>query len=202
MRLATLAATFAASLAAGAGAANATVYVVDAKANSSTGGVGLDSITLMAGEAFTVSSSTDDLWTAEVGSNTRTSDGDGLVATRFASPTDDSGFPPGSLIEEPFPNWVENGFSAPYASLVGQINGVYEELGANFSGTAWATGTLTLFFWDENNFDNGGNIAFDIETPIASGGGVPEPASWALMILGFGLTGASVRARRQVGATA
>ena len=34
----------------------------------------------------------------------------------------------------------------------------------------------------------------------ASGGGVPEPASWALMILGFGATGAALRRRRLVAA--
>lgn len=34
------------------------------------------------------------------------------------------------------------------------------------------------------------------------GGGVPEPASWALMIGGFGLAGATLRARRKMGAAA
>lgn len=32
-------------------------------------------------------------------------------------------------------------------------------------------------------------------------GGVPEPASWAMLIVGFGLTGASMRRRRVAGAT-
>jgi hypothetical protein len=31
---------------------------------------------------------------------------------------------------------------------------------------------------------------------------VPEPASWALMIAGFGLAGATVRGRRKAQATA
>ena len=34
------------------------------------------------------------------------------------------------------------------------------------------------------------------------GGGVPEPAAWSLMILGFGAIGASVRRRRRMAATA
>jgi hypothetical protein len=34
--------------------------------------------------------------------------------------------------------------------------------------------------------------------PLAAPGGVPEPASWTLMILGFGLAGAAVRRRRSL----
>jgi hypothetical protein len=34
------------------------------------------------------------------------------------------------------------------------------------------------------------------------GGAVPEPAAWALMLMGFGLVGASVRGRRMVAAAA
>jgi len=44
----------------------------------------------------------------------------------------------------------------------------------------------------------GPNFQFDVipDAP-APGGGVPEPASWAMMILGFGLSGALIRRRRQ-----
>ena len=35
-----------------------------------------------------------------------------------------------------------------------------------------------------------------IDPLAAPGGGVPEPASWALMIAGFGLAGAALRRRR------
>jgi hypothetical protein len=194
MRFGFNAAVLAFALAA-AGGAQAGTYVVDASANSSTNGVGLASISLTAGELFTVSSSTDDLWSA--GPGPRAADGDGLIETRFATATDDSGSPVGSLIESPFPDWTQNGYSAPYVSLVGEINGVYQELGANFSGAAWGTGVLNLYFWDENSFDNVGAITFEIDPVRSTGGGVPEPASWALMILGFGAAGAMVRARRQ-----
>lgn len=34
-------------------------------------------------------------------------------------------------------------------------------------------------------------------TRVCTGGGVPEPASWGLMILGFGLAGVTVRGRRR-----
>ncbi len=42
------------------------------------------------------------------------------------------------------------------------------------------------------------NFAFHVTPDV--GGGVPEPASWALMISGFGLAGASLRRRRAIAA--
>lgn len=44
----------------------------------------------------------------------------------------------------------------------------------------------------------GGNLQFDnvaLDAPVVSG--VPEPASWALMITGFGLAGTALRQRRR-----
>jgi PEP-CTERM motif-containing protein len=175
-----------------AGGAHASIFVVDAHNNSSTGGSGLASISLAAGDLFTVTSSTDDTWA--IGELPRTSDGNGLVATRFASATDDSGQPVGTLITALFPLWTEHSLSAPYASLVGEIGGVFQELGANFSGPAWGTGTLNLYAWDENNGDNFGTISFDISR--GGGNGVPEPAAWTLMLTGFGAAGALLRRRR------
>jgi len=43
---------------------------------------------------------------------------------------------------------------------------------------------------------------FDLgSTPLDTGGGVPEPAAWALMIAGLGGVGAALRSRRRVLAT-
>jgi PEP-CTERM motif len=41
------------------------------------------------------------------------------------------------------------------------------------------------------------SFVFDNLTIGAAGAGVPEPATWAMMIVGFGLIGASARRRRQ-----
>ena len=40
---------------------------------------------------------------------------------------------------------------------------------------------------------------FTIGTVSFAGGAVPEPATWALMIMGFGLAGAALRRRRELG---
>jgi hypothetical protein len=48
--------------------------------------------------------------------------------------------------------------------------------------------------------DNGGSHISEIDFRAASAPAVPEPATWAMMILGLGLTGAAMRHRRRVSA--
>ena len=69
-------------------------------------------------------------------------------------------------------------------------------LGTSFSGAAWGTGTLNLYYWDSNFGDNTGSITANVVKGGVKGGAVPEPATWALMIGGFGLAGAALRRRR------
>ena len=175
-------------LAATALAAQAGTVVVDAYANSSSGGVAVDAITLTAGQAFTVSSSLNDLWSA--GALPRFSDANGLTSDRYATAADDSGQAPGSLIGTNFGLWTQNGHSAAYGSLVGEIGGQYLTLGANFSGVAPAAGTLHLYYWDSNNGDNSGAIRFNVSA-------VPEPST-SLMFLAGLLLLAPVRRRAEV----
>lgn len=42
----------------------------------------------------------------------------------------------------------------------------------------------------------GGTKSLDAYAQLGAGGAVPEPTSWALMILGFGLTGSVIRRRK------
>jgi hypothetical protein len=186
---------FLASLAAGAllaaGAAHAATFVVSAMGNSSTDGVGLSTIALTSGETFQVSVDPTDLWSA--GALPRWSNANGLTGNRLATGSDESGEAAGTLIGQDFGLWTQNGLSAPFGTLVGELNGVFKVLGTDFSGAAWNTGTLNLFYWDSNNFDNSGSVTADVRAAIAA---LPEPASWGLMILGFGMTGAMYRRRR------
>ncbi len=174
------------------GSAQAALVVVDAQANSSTGGVGQSSgLVLTAGQMFHSTVAVTDLWSA--GALPRWSNADGLIAPLFATGSDDSGQAAGILIGAVFPMWTQGGLTAPFNSLVGEIGGVFKVLGTNFNGPAWGNGALTLYFWDSNNGDNTQFITADIGL---NGGGVPEPATWALMIAGFGLVGATLRRRR------
>ena len=184
MKIALLAA---AALAAGATSAGATVYTVDATANSSSGGSPLATISLTAGQVFKVTANPNDLWSA--GALPRYSDAGGLTYNRNATAADDSGQPNGTLIGVNFGGYTQDGFTAPYGALVGRIGTTYTLLGTSYVGAAASTGTLELFYWDSNNSDNSGSILAGVTV-------VPEPATWALVIAGFVLTGIGFRRRR------
>jgi len=166
----------AALLSSAALASQAATVVVDAYANSSSGGVAVNAISLTAGQSFSISSSLDDLWSA--GALPRYSDANGLTYDRYATATDDSGQLVGTHIGTNFGSWTQNGHSAAYGSLVGEIGGQYITLGANYSGLAPASGTLHLYYWDSNNYDNSGRITFNISA-------VPEPGMFLMLLAGL-----------------
>ncbi|MFA9219521.1 MAG: PEP-CTERM sorting domain-containing protein [Sphingomonadaceae bacterium] len=175
-----------AALALGALSAQAASFTVDAKDNSSSGGTALATITLTAGQAFNISSSTDDLWSA--GALPRWSDANGLIADRFATGADESGEAFGTQIGSIFSSYSQNGHSAAYGALVGEIGGQWVTLGANYSGVATASGTLNLYYWDSNNGDNTGAITFNVSA-------VPEPSTY--LMLGAGLMMLTVLRKRK-----
>ncbi len=58
---------------------------------------------------------------------------------------------------------------------------------------------FTYFSEDVTSFY--ASVTYNYDAAISPPGGVPEPASWALLIMGFGLTGATMRRRRRAGAS-
>lgn len=172
--------------------AGATVFVVDALNNSVSGGTGLSTVALSAGQVITVTASTNDLWSA--GALPRFSDANGLVATRLATASDDSGQAVGTQIGANFGTVSVNGFTAPFGALVGLVGSQYQFLGTSFTGSFTGAGTLQLFYWDSNNGDNTGTVAANVVT--GQNGAVPEPATWMMMLAGFGAAGIALRRRR------
>jgi PEP-CTERM motif len=71
------------------------------------------------------------------------------------------------------------------------------------SFTATQAGSVQIDF-RSGSVDGAGplldNVTLDVTGGNVTGGGVPEPASWALMITGFGLAGAALRRRSAVAA--
>jgi hypothetical protein len=65
----------------------------------------------------------------------------------------------------------------------------------HFTGTG---GAITITFLDATDVNSGGssNLALDAVHLSSVGSGTPEPAGWALMILGFGGAGGMMRRRR------
>jgi hypothetical protein len=173
--------------------ARASLFTVDAASSSAmigekpntVPGVGFDTgVYLSTGQTFIVSADPNDLWNA--GKLPRWSNADGLIAERLATGSDESGEQAGTLIGKNWGLLTQAGFAAPYGALVGEVGGTFFLLGTNFSGAAPASGTLKLFFWDENNYDNTGSIDVNVMA-------IPESASFIL--LGFGLVALSAFAR-------
>jgi hypothetical protein len=81
----------------------------------------------------------------------------------------------------------------------------YFQLGQSVHFKALSTGTLYGLVNDANGAysDNGEGTGFSVTvTADAGGASVPEPASWALMIVGFAGMGATLRRRRHAALSA
>jgi hypothetical protein len=65
--------------------------------------------------------------------------------------------------------------------------------GIQIVASSYLTGGTALFNY---GFQFGGDTVIATEGAARVDPGVPEPASWAMLIAGFGLTGAAMRRRR------
>jgi len=61
-------------------------------------------------------------------------------------------------------------------------------------------GAFTVTFNNIAGFTPGGDAKGSVTIHVDSAGAVPEPATWAMMIAGFGLAGAALRRRRALAA--
>jgi len=78
-------------------------------------------------------------------------------------------------------------------NCTGDPNGYYcnwTPVGVNFAGTA-----RSIDFGGTANYTVFDNITFGSATP--GGGAVPEPATWAMMLIGFGAVGSALRRKKR-----
>lgn len=176
--------------------AQAATVTVDVEAmensTSGTGAAGMPTLLLSSGQTVTITASPLDTWGA--GPPYRISNADGLNGDIYAVAGDDSGAVPGALIGTSFGDWTQNGLTAPYGSLVGQIgSGSLFLIGLSETFVAPASGLLNLFYFDSNNDDNFGQIAVTVSA-------VPLPAAGWLLFSGLAAFGAFGRRRRVIDA--
>jgi hypothetical protein len=164
--------------------ASAVTVVIDAFANSSSDGVAAVGGSFVAGQGFSVTVDPGDLWNA--GPLPRWSNANGLTGNLFATGSDDSGENAGTKIGENFAGgWTQNGFNAPYGSLVGRVGlGDFFLVGTNYTGVADVTGLLSLYYWDSNNGDNTQFISATIEASAVPGPMVGAGLPGLVMALG------------------
>jgi PEP-CTERM motif len=167
--------------------ASAATFVVDANKNTAGGGVGAQTITLTAGQGFSVSVDPSQLWSA--GALPRWSNAEGLSRDFYATGDDLSQMSAGTLIGQFWGYYGQDNILAPYGTLFGRIGNSWYNIGTSYSGVAASNGVLELFFWD---FDAGDNVGSLSVNAVAS---VPEPSTWAMMLSGFGLAGFALRRR-------
>jgi hypothetical protein len=152
-----------------AAATSATVYV-NAKANSVSGGTGVDAFLLSAGESFSVTAS--GIWQND-------------PSISYVSGPDG----------HPSQTFTLGSYTFDIGTLVGELDGTFFKVGSSYSGVTSTGGELALFYWDSDAFNNLGFVqAIVTGTPAVSP--VPEPANLALM--GLALGAFALTSRRKV----
>jgi PEP-CTERM motif len=74
--------------------------------------------------------------------------------------------------------WTMDGFTANYGALVGDAGGTLFLIGTGPTVLKGLSGELTVGYWDSYYPDNSGSQQLSVSI-------VPEPSTWAMMLLGF-----------------
>ena len=82
----------------------------------------------------------------------------------------------------------DDGTSVPGLAFGSVVVGSYDTFSQTFATVAGTTYDYTFNYY--NTYDPSGLV-------VSTGTAVPEPATWAVMLLGMGLAGAAVRGRRK-----
>ena len=82
------------------------------------------------------------------------------------------------------------GYTFNFGALVGDVGGTLFLIGASPVSVTGLSGELTVGYWDSYYGDNSGAQSLTISA-------VPEPASWAMMLIGVGAVGGALRSRRK-----
>ena len=101
------------------------------------------------------------------------------IFTAAASGTDASQYNDGSSV---------NGLD-----LAGTTTGSYDTFAQTFATAIGSTYTYSFLY---SNSVNNSPSGFRVDVNSATAGAVPEPATWGLMVLGFGMIGAAARSRK------
>jgi hypothetical protein len=158
----------------GAASAATVDFTVDAKANSITGGDvtrGLDTVSLVAGQMFSIAADILDTWSlGNRASLVSTAEGLTSKSYTFLGATFDHG------------------------TLVGRVgDGAFFRVGTSVALAADVSGVLRLFMWDKNNWDNSGDIVASVSTSDI----VPVPLPAGAPLLLAGVAGLALLRRRK-----
>jgi hypothetical protein len=92
--------------------------------------------------------------------------------------------------------------SGTQGALDGNLAANQRNLAATIGGLSIASGANFGFRWiDVNSGGNDHGLAvdtFSVKSTLAATGAVPEPATWGMIILGFGAMAGAVRRRGRV----
>jgi hypothetical protein len=101
--------------------------------------------------------------------------------TPFPRESNANGIPPGNPPDAGYGQYTNDGFTANFGALVGDAGGHLFLIGTGPLNLSGLSGELTVGYWDSIYTDNSGTQ----QLSISAVAGVPEPSTWAMMILGF-----------------